>query len=297
MRATGVDLGGHKVMVGLLEGNVIRNRIEEKTESSRTPESVLAQVADMVRRVGGGGDVPTGVCIPGSLDASRERVLMMPNFAGWNGLPIRRMLEERTGGFVAVENDANAFAIGEGFAGLARGMEDFIVLTLGTGIGGGIVSGGRLLTGAHGMAGEPGHIVLGQDELCGPGCGGLGHFEALCGADALERKALEAGLGSPPDLRALWLRRTEPSVAPLWDFALSTVARGVASLIHIFDPELFIVAGGLSRGEGFIDLLKARLSRYLGEAFRRVAVVRLSLLGTDAPVLGAAKVALERREK
>ncbi|MDR1875884.1 MAG: ROK family protein [Synergistaceae bacterium] len=302
MNAVGVDLGGHKVVAGFVENGAVRARVEESTEASREPGPVIAQIARMVHELGAGSQVPTGVCIPGGVDASRENALMITNFMGWNGLPIRRMLEEAIGGCTVIENDANAYALGEGFAGAARGMNDYVVLTLGTGIGGGIVSGGRLLTGAHGMAGELGHIVLGCEELCGPGCRGVGHFEAMCGADALERRAREMGLGhrAPerhPDLRDLWARRADPAVAPFWDFALSTIARGIASLVHVFDPELVIIGGGLRRGEGFMELLEARIPRYLGEPFRRTMQIRSSLLDTDAPIFGAAGLARARMER
>lgn len=297
MKAIGVDLGGHGIVAGLVDGDAIKARLEERTERSREPGPVIAQIARMVRRLGGGPEIPVGVCVPGSIDASRENAMMLTNFAGWNGLPIRRMLEEAVGVVVAIENDANAYALGEGVAGAARGVDDYVVLTLGTGIGGGVVLGGRLLTGAHGMAGELGHIVLGHDEPCGPGCGGVGHLEALCGADALERRAEGMGLGPRPVLKDLWARRKEPAVTPLWDFALDAVARGVASLVHAFDPELVVIGGGLRRGEGFMELLEARVPRYLGEPFRRTFKLRPSLLDADAPIFGAVACVAARMKK
>jgi glucokinase len=205
------------------------------------------------------------------------------------------MFEDAIGGCVAIENDANAYALGEGIAGAAKGMTDYIVLTLGTGIGGGVVAAGRLLTGAHGMAGELGHMVLGHDEPCGPSCRGLGHLEALCGADALERKAREMGLGKAPVLKDLWPMRDNPAVAPLWDAALSDIARGIATLIHVFDPQAVIVGGGLRKGAGFMDLLKNRIFRYLGEPFKQTMNLCSSTLDTDAPILGAAFSALTRQ--
>ena len=142
------------------------------------------------------------------------------------------------------------------------------------------------------MAGELGHIVLGHDEPCGPGCNGFGHFEALCAADALERRAKEMGLGSAPVLKELWQRKDEPVVAPLWDFALDNIARGIASLVHIFDPELVIIGGGIRKGEGFMKLLEARIPRYLGEPFKQTLKIRSSELDTDAPIFGAAATVL-----
>ena len=281
-------MGGHKVVAGLVRNGAIEARVEEETDRTREPGPVITQIARMATALGAGAEISVGVCVPGSIDAERERVMMMPNFVGWNGLPIRRMFEEAIGGRVAIENDANGYALGEGLAGAARGADDYVVLTLGTGIGGGIVSGGRLLTGAHGMAGELGHIVLGRDEPGGPGCRGLGHFEALCGADALERRATAMGLGSTPVLKELWQRKDEPAVAPLWDSALDDLARGIASLVHIFDPEFVIIGGGLRKGEGFMELLEARIPRYLGEPFRQTLKIRPSELDTDAPIFGAA---------
>ena len=152
------------------------------------------------------------------------------------------------------------------------------------------------MTGAHGMAGELGHIVLGHDEPCGPGCRGLGHFEAMCGADALERKATNMGLGSAPVLKELWRRKDDPAVAPLWDFALDNIARGIASLVHVFDPEFVIIGGGLRKGEGFMELLKARVPRYLGEPFIQTLKIRSSELDTDAPIFGAVASVLSRLE-
>jgi glucokinase len=303
MKAIGVDLGGHKIIAGLVTDGVVEARLEERTNPTRKPDPVIAQIARMARELSGGEDdkIPVGVCIPGGLDAAREHAVMITNFVGWNGLPIRRMLEGVVGGCVAIENDANAYALGEGFAGAAKGVDDYVMLTLGTGIGGGVVTGGRLLTGAHGMAGELGHMVLGRDEPCGPGCRGLGHFEALCGADALERKAKEMGLGGGVgveveeiSLKDLWTRRGEPDAALFWDAALENMARGVASLVHIFDPERVVVGGGLRKGEHFMELLGERVPKYLGEPFRPTFKLCPSLLDTDAPIFGGAARALDR---
>ncbi|GHV33830.1 ROK family protein [Synergistales bacterium] len=289
MKAVGVDLGGHKIAVGLVEDGLIAARTEERTEPTRKPELVIAQTVRMAKTLGAG--IPMGVCIPGGLDKARERALMISNFAGWNGLPIRRMFEDALDAPVAVENDANAYALGERLAGVARGMDDYIVITLGTGIGGGIVSGGRLLTGGHGMAGEFGHIVLGSDEPCGPGCGGLGHFEAICGADAIERRARKMGLsGSELDLKYLWSHREEKNIGEIWEAALETLSRGIASLVHVLDPEAVIIGGGMRNGEGFMENLSARIPKYLGLPFRESFRLLSSPLGTDAPIFGGAAV-------
>lgn len=295
MKAIGVDLGGHKVVVGVVEEGRIVKKLEEVTDISRKPEPVISQIVRMCRCLESDNSVPCGICIPGALDTHREYAMMITNFVGWNALPVRKMFEEAMMSPVFIENDANAYALGEGVAGVAKNVHNYVLLTLGTGIGGGVVLNDSLLTGAHGLAGELGHIVLGRDEPCGPGCRGFGHFEALCGADAMEKRAQEMGLGDQPDLKELWIRRKDPLVAPLWAFALDVIARGIASLIHIFDPEMVVIGGGLRKGQGFMETLTPLVPRYLGEPFKKNLCIRSSSLDTDAPIFGAACLAWKKK--
>jgi len=218
------------------------------------------------------------------LDTLRETALLLPNFSGWNNLPVRKILSAKIGLPVEIENDANCYALGEGWGGAAAGLTDYVLFTLGTGIGGGIVINGRILRGFHGMAGEPGHLVVGAGEPCG--CGSHGHLEGISGADALERNA--EGKGLQPDLKYLWTRRSDPSVAPLWDRALDHLAKGIASAVHLLDPQAVILGGGLSKGEGFLDVLRPRVIDYLASPFKKTLDLRLSLLGNDAALIGAA---------
>ena len=286
MKAVGVDLGGHKIAAALVEDGRVIQRLSEGT-SGRDPETVVSQVAGAVRRLGASCSCPVGVGIPGMLDGKRETALLLPNFPGWSGIPLRRMLEARVGLPMALENDANCYAVGEGWGGAARGMSDYLLFTLGTGIGGGFVVNGKLLRGFHGIAGEPGHLVVGAGEPCG--CGATGHLEAISGADALERRASSMGL--QPDLKYLWSRRGDSAVAPLWDRCLDYLARGIASAVHLFDPQAVILGGGMSRGEGFMDALRPRVLGYLASPFRKGLDLRTSVLGGDAPLVGAAFLA------
>lgn len=287
--SVGIDLGGHNIKAGLVEdgGNIIR-KIEEKTVS-REPYPVIEQIGRIARELGACESIPLGVGIPGGLDASREIALMISNFVGWNGLHLRNLIEESAKAPTRIENDANVYALGESWGGAAEGLKNYVVLTLGTGIGGGIVINGKIFAGSHGLAGEPGHIVIGKDEKCGSGCGGIGHLEAICAADALERKAAQMNLSS--DMKELWLRREEKNVAPLFDFMLDNLSRGIASIAHILDPEAIILGGGLSKGEGFLDAIRSKISTYLGIPYREILDLRLSIHGNDAPIIGAAALA------
>lgn len=249
---------------------------------------VIEQIASMAEKLGSDAKLPVGVGIPGVLDKEREVTLLLPNFTGWNGLPVRSTLSTILGRPVKIENDANCYALGEGWGGAARGMTDYVLLTLGTGIGGGIVIGGEILKGFHGMAAEPGHIVTGTTEPCG--CTSRGHMEAVSGADALEHQA--KGMGLEPDLKRLWIRRHEEAVSPLWTRWLDHLSRGIASIIQLLDPQAVILGGGLSQGEGLIDALRPNVISYLAPPYREYLDLRTSTLGSDAPIIGAAALAL-----
>ena len=293
--SVGIDLGGHNIKAGLVEDGVILRRIEEKT-ASRHHEPVMEQIGRIARELGANSGIPLGVGIPGGLDAAREKALMITNFINWNGLPLRSMIEGASGAPAKIENDANAYALGEGCKGAAEGLLDYVVLTLGTGIGGGIIIGGKVLSGSHGLAGELGHIVVGNDEKCGGGCEGKGHLETFCAADALERKAVERNLCANeeiPDMKKLWERRNQKDIAAFWDSMLNDLAKGVATIMHVFDPQAIIFGGGLSRGEGFIDSLRPKILPYLGIPYRELLDLRLSVHGNDAAIIGAAICALK----
>jgi len=293
--SVGIDLGGHNIKAGLVEDGIILNRIEEKTVS-RYHEPVIEQIGRIASKLGANSRVPLGVGIPGGLDAAREKALMITNFQGWNGLPIRSMIEEASKAPTKIENDANLYALGEGCKGAAEGLSDYVVLTLGTGLGGGIIIGGEIFSGPHGLAGELGHMVIGNDEKCGSGCGGKGHIETFCAADALERASIEKNLytnGETPDMKKLWERRNQEDVAVFWDSVLNNLAKGVATIMHVLDPQAIIFGGGLSQGEGFIENLRPKILPYLGIPYRELIDLRLSVHGNDAAIIGAAVCAVK----
>jgi glucokinase len=293
--SVGIDLGGHNIKAGLVEDGLILRRIEEVTVS-RYHEPVILQIGRIAKELGANNSVPVGVGIPGGLDVARENALMITNFINWNGLPLRSMIEKASEAPTKIENDANVYALGEGCKGAAEGLSDYVVLTLGTGIGGGIIVGGRILSGSHGLAGELGHMVIGNDEKCGSGCGGKGHIETFCAADALERAFVERKLcadGKTPDLKKLWEKRNQKDIAEFWDLVLNYLAKGVATIMHVIDPQAIIFGGGLSQGEGFLDSLRPKIVPFLGIPYRELIDLRLSVHGNDAAIIGAALCALK----
>lgn len=286
MKRLGIDLGGHFIKGALVEDGAISRRQKSHTPEGRAPESVVAAISEITRGLDPDGVADSaGIGFPGMLDRERNTVMMAPNFPLFVNCPFRSVVQDATGRKTFVENDANCAALGEWTAGVALGLSDFVMFTLGTGIGGGIVSGGRLLSGGYGKAGEMGHLPVGDgDILCG--CGAHGHAEAFFGADALNKAFAEAGINE--DLPDLWTRRDETAVSPVWDRALDALARTIAAAVHILDPQAIILGGGLSRGRGLVETLLPLILRYTAPPFQKTLNIRLSSLGDDAALIGAA---------
>ena len=246
-------------------------------------------VADIVKEVTPEKELLIGIGIPGYLNRSRTRVALLTNFNGINNMELPVLLEaylEKQGlcASVKMENDANCAALGEGIGGAAQGCADYTVLTLGSGVGSGVVSGGRLLIGAHGMAGEAGHMSVGAEKnLCL--CGGFMHLEQSFSADRIEKRAAAAML--PADFKELWTRRSEERIRPLMGDALDTLARSIASLCVVTDPEMIILSGGISRALGLREELLPLVLNYLPIPYRETFDLRISALGSKAALIGA----------
>jgi len=303
LRSVGVDLGGHTISAALVETGGkdarILYRVDRDTPEGRDIQEVVDCIADMTAEVSHGRKIAyAGVGIPGFLDVSRRVITKLTNFSGLEDIAfldhLGHALEKRgMSPLLAMENDANCFAVGEAFCGAAVGCKDFIVLTLGTGIGSGIFVNGSLVTGAHGMAGEAGHISISEHRDLRCGCGSTGHLETLASADHIERKAAREGL--PGDFRSLWQIRDDKRAEVLISSALETMARGIASLIVVLDPEKIILSGGMSKAEGIAEELEARTLPWLPLPMRDHLSIEVSSLGADAGLYGAASISLLRR--
>jgi glucokinase len=295
----GVDLGGHTILAASVrEAERGCAPIIERSVTMATPEG--RGICDVVEAVGravaelasAGGARSVGVAVPGMVDLDRRRARRLPNFPlEWDDVDVSEALSKEliSHGLnlpVSIENDANCAALGEGSAGEAVGIENFVVLTMGTGIGCGIVIGGRLVTGAHGMAAEAGHVVIGGESPCG--CGGLGHAETIAAADGVTKRALSAGL--PRDFKDLWKLRGGTLADEVIDAMIDAMARTIATISHILDPEMIIVGGGMSRAPGLSEAIKERAVRYLSRPFKNILDVRASKLGNDAAIYGAAEI-------
>ncbi len=287
--ALGLDLGGTKIAAGVLVGGRVFGYRERPTPRSGG-DAVASALAELAREAMAGREVAAvGVGTPGPLDFERGVVRFAPNIPGMEDFPLKARLEALLGLPVVVENDANAAALAEHHLGAARGAKSSLYLTVSTGIGGGVVVGGRVLRGAFGQGGEVGHLpVLPGGPLCG--CGNRGCLEALASGRALERDAAYA-FGRPVPVPELF-RLEDPRAGELVLGSARWVGLALAGLQRVLDPEVIVLGGGVALGGGARYLAAVR--RAYREAMRnwRPAPVRRARLGRRTGVVGAALAAL-----
>lgn len=309
----GIDVGGTKILAGLVDakGRVLH---QARRQSARNdPTNVLNTVCEVVEELQGASDdavVAVGLGIAGPVDAGRSTVFYAPNL-GWPQVPVRDLLTDRVGLPVIVENDGNAAAWGEFVAGAGTNVQDLTVITVGTGIGGGIIINGELLRGAHGAAGEIGHMnAVPNGRPCG--CGRNGCWEQYASGNALVREARtlaaerrqEAGLllslgdGTPEGVQGVHVtaaaREGDPVAMEAFAVVGTWLGRGLADLSSILDPGAFVIGGGVSEaGDLLLDSARATLAEKLtvDGSRRPVPEVRLATLGNEAGLIGAAALA------
>ncbi|MDF2630187.1 MAG: glucokinase [Symbiobacteriaceae bacterium] len=302
--ALGIDIGGTNTVFGYLtpDGH-LTNRTVLPTLAREGGERLMGRIAEQALAMLGAAPVPVaaiGVGSAGQIDPVTGTCLFAnANLPGWTGMQIRARLEQATGLPVTVGNDANVAALAEQRFGAGRGVENLVCITLGTGVGGGIISEGRIMTGHRGVAGEMGHIVVEAGGAPCP-CGMQGCLEAYASATAIVRRARAALPHDPASV----LNHVEPLTAkvifaaaggavpdPLAERIVAEtawyLALGLASILNMVAPELILIGGGVSlAGEPFVDRVRAHLETWAMTRGR----VRLALcsLGDDAGVIGAA---------
>jgi glucokinase len=299
----GVDLGGSHVSAALAarSGEIIV-RASEPVDRHAGPETLLAQIVALVRRLRDGPQAEGGAAgwdllrlaigCPGIIDHSKGVVLGAANLDGWRRVPVRATLEGALGVPVRLENDVNLGALGEGWQGAARGMSDYVFIALGTGVGGGVVVNGQLVRGAHGFGGEVGYLIV-EPALLNPEFRDHGNLEALVGAPALERMAAEQGIdGGTASLFAA-AAAGHPGANRLVDATVRRLAAAIAGIAAVLDPQAVIVGGGLSlQGDALFDPLR----RLVGQIAGPPVTILPAALGTDAQLYGAIYAALDQDE-
>ncbi|MGO9085461.1 MAG: ROK family protein [Candidatus Sulfotelmatobacter sp.] len=304
-----MDLGGTKLAAALVsrDGKVLtRTSVKVDRSSALAP---VKQIVELARELVGGKSLrgrvaAAGVAVPGLV--RRDGSVWAPNLPGWKKMALARRLKSALGVTVVVESDRNAAVLGEAWRGAARGKNDAIVLMLGTGIGAGILSGGRLVRGAHELSGCAGWMVV-TDEAAPKGQR-LGQLESLAAGPAIARAAkreLARGKGGllkeiPADRIDAYkvaeaARRGDTVGIEVYLEAGRLLGYGVANLVSLFDPEIVVIGGGLV---GASDLFLDALRRGMKERAQPIAVkkvkVAVSRLGGDANLLGVVWAAMGR---
>jgi glucokinase len=307
----GVDLGGTNLRTAILspDGSIL-DRHKEATHAADGWETVVARLIENIKRqravaVQQGFDVAAiGVGAPGVIQADKGIVVKSPNFPDWNNLPLKDQLEKALGTPVFLENDANAAALGEQWRGAGRGIRSMILLTLGTGVGGGIILDNKIWHGADGMAGEIGHMTLIPDgRPCT--CGNTGCLEMYSSARGIVQSFLEAqgkeANGISDGLKQISSEQVYEAAGAGNEIAVRVMKDmgrmlgiGIASLINIFNPERIVVGGGVKDAWPlFIGSTREEImKRAFAVPAQRTEIVP-SQLGDDAGMVGAAAVAFD----
>lgn len=311
--SVGIDLGGTSIKLGVVtpDGEVIA-RSEIPTPRGN-PRDAVRTIAEAVKKmIDSSGLRPerigkVGVGTPGVLDSQKGVVRSAANLEGWTNVPLGDWLEEDLKWPVRVMNDANAAALGEVRFGAGRGVQNLVLLTLGTGVGGGIVLGQRVVEGSRGLAGELGHmrIEMGQPRPCG--CGLFGCLEAYAGAKSLLKRMHETLADDIQEISLLQekSRRETLTVEDLFwaagegdglmlklvDETALALGAGIANLLHALNPQMVVLAGGVSRSPLLLEKIREYLPEMALGAYLEDFELRTSGLGTDAGILGAAAAA------
>ena len=307
----GIDVGGTKVLGGVVDED---GKILATSRKETPPEgghALTQTIADVAKELLLSHDVScVGVSAAGFISSDRKTMLATPNIKNWNGVNLHNELSKEISLPIVIENDANAAAWGESRFGAGRGFPDMVMVTLGTGIGGGIVIGQSIFRGSFGMGAEIGHFRMVPDgHICG--CGIRGCFEQYASGTALLRHAREA-MESHPEEGKAFLKNSGESAADLSGHSLTQAARdgdpialsafdtlakflgaGLASLSAILDPEIFIIGGGvIDAGEILLTPTRSAMLEYMPFSGQHpTPKIVAAALGNSAGLVGVADLA------
>jgi predicted NBD/HSP70 family sugar kinase len=300
----GVDVGRSWLRVALanLAGQVVRRR--EERSQSRDAKKLVAQIGSVVSALAGEAGLSdedvtyTVIGSPGVVDERSGGMRLAANLSGWSGPGVLDALRERLGTSLAVENDINLAALGEQAHGVGKGVPNFVFISVGTGIGMGVVIDGQLHRGTRGAAGEIGFLPLAETQPEETNKRLRGSLESVASADAIVANARRLGMRSALSAKQVFESARQNNKAALAAVRVEAehLANAVAAVTAVIDPELVVLGGGIGRNG---DLLIAPMSRQLEKLLPlRPPPLMVSALGDDAVVLGALAIALARaREK
>jgi glucokinase len=312
-----IDLGGTQIRAALVTPDqAVHCRRATDTRDEDGVESVIARIAAVaagVRAEAAAAGLPppigVGISSPGPLDARRGIVLSPPNLRQWRDVPLVEALASELELPCYLERDTNVAVMAEWRYGAAAGSRDAVYVTVSTGVGGGIISDGRPLEGAGGLAGEVGHLVV---ELDGPvcGCGGIGHVEAIASGTAIEREARDllakgvapglarlAATGEPVDaeLVARAADDGDGTCVALLDRAWVAVGAACASLVNLLNPEVIVIGGGIAQHRPrLFEVARRELDRRVLPALAGTARIEPAALGGDVSLIGLLPIVNDR---
>ncbi len=293
-----IDIGGTAVKLAFMDedGN-LSDRCETSVSFDNYETPVLATVLHAAEEMLSTRAVDgIGISTAGLIDVNTGTVLQA-NIPGFTGTELKREFEEAFGVPTWVLNDANAATLGESFTGRAKGLQHVIMLTLGTGVGGGLVLNGHAYQGAQGIAGELGHFALYNDGLICP-CGKRGCFEAYASTGALVRRIKAATGENDIDGRAIFARAEsgEQAICDELSKWIDDIAAGIVGLVHIFNPEMVLIGGGVSVQEKLLMApLRQRVLEQVMPSFAYGLRIERATLGNDAGLTGAGRYWLDRQ--
>jgi glucokinase len=307
----GIDVGGTKMASALFAEDGKMSGRRKAPIATGPAEKPVRQIAGLIRdledkaRKRGGELCAIGLCIPGVVFARSGRV-WAPNIPGWDHFPLRDRLALKTKTPLVLDSDRSAYVLGEQWCGAAKGKEDVVFLAVGTGIGAGLLSGGRLIRGSRDIAGAVGWFGLDtrfKSEYAAMGC-----FEAEASGGSIGRKARELlAAGEPSLMRTMVKGRTENVTAQtvvesaragdvlarhILDTASTYLAMGVANIVSILNPEMVVLGGGLFQAEDLLfEPVRREFKRWAQPLAAKRVKIELSVLGENAGLYGAAKLA------
>ena len=303
----GIDLGGSNMKMGLVDENgQVLDQMEQPTP--KDSELALNQMVDSCKLISKRSGTPwqqiegIGIGLPGFLDIPKGFIVRLTNL-NWENIPIKAWLEERLQKRVEIDNDANVAALGEAWCGAGKEVDDLVCVTLGTGVGGGVIVNGRVVYGLKGFAGEIGNILIDPDGVrCN--CGQKGCLETIASATGITRLAQEAIANGektilkdhPTTYDVFQAAEQQDHVAQkVLNTAIQALARGFAVISVILNPARFVVGGGVAKaGDALFVPLREEFQRQaLGLTSQDVEIVP-ALLGNQAGFIGAARLVTQR---
>ena len=305
----GIDVGGTSVKCGLFhtDGTLVE-KWEIPTRTENNGQNILPDVAETInaklaeKNIDKADVEGVGIGIPGPINSRGEAACAVNLY--WGFTPVAKILGDLTGLKAQAGNDANVAALGEAWKGAAAGAQNIIMITLGTGVGGGIIINGKILAGSHGAGGEIGHalVVRGEEEKCN--CGNHGCLEQYASATGIVRVAGRVLAASEDDstLRELQnitakdvldaFKAGDAVAVRIMEYVGDLLGGAIAGFTTVVDPEAIVIGGGVSKaGQPLIDCIEKYYQRYAFSSCKETPIV-LATLGNDAGIYGAAKMVL-----